>query len=89
MLQIVPATGAVIGIKEFNGSGIFNKYPFVWSFILIVFALFVGLFTLSLKKTPFKLVGYLKEKSAKQYKTVQLTDDFSLKTKSKIEFGKK
>lgn len=80
--QKLTLTGAVIGIDEFDGPGFFSKYPFVWGFILILFVLFTLIFLLNLRKTPFKLIGDLKEK--KKFEAVQLSEDFSLKAKNKI-----
>jgi len=81
-------TGAAIGIKEVVGMGIFSRYPFVWVFIVIILLLLAGIFLIRLKKTPFKLIGYLKERRGnklyQQFKTVQLSEDFSMKAKNKV-----
>jgi hypothetical protein len=85
--QKLSPTGAVIGIKEYRGAGFFSRNPFVWWFILIILILFAVSFLLKLRKTPFKLVGDLKEKltiKRENKKAVQLGDDFSLKAKNKI-----
>jgi len=83
-------TGAAIGINEFKGISIFSKYPAVWIFIIIILALIAFILLVKLKKTPFKLIGYLREgvgkfkHDKKQFKTIEFKDDFSLKTKEKI-----
>ena len=87
---VVSLTGGAIGVNEFNGEGILIKNPFLWVLIILILLGAALTLLLKLKKTPFKLIGYLKDGSNKlyanknKYKTIETNQGFSLKTKERV-----